>query len=623
MSTKLDPRINAAIAAHLAAMPDADVAAWCEANVVIPPPQTPSPGPFSLAGWEYMREPLNCFGDGLTQDLVLCLGSQLGKTTLLMGGLGWTLANMPSSALWVMPGAVLGGSFSENRWTPVVRATPPLARLIPTGSERFAFKRAEQRLGASLLTFVGSHSAANLASRPARLVIMDEVDKFDDGGKGEADAVDLAEQRTKAQPFPLRVKTSTPTLTDGLIWQQFVRGDQRRCFLPCPHCGCFVVLAWSREFTVLPITGAEAWIRWDKSARRADKTWNLDAVAASAHAECPHCHGRIEDAHKTKMLRGLEWRATAAAPSSFRSYHLPSLYGTGPNTSFGKIAVQFLQASGSLLGLQGFVNGMLAEPWEAQDSRSERTELVVVSDTPAPGTAPLPILTADVQEVAPYFWFVVRLWYAEGHSRRIAWGHCDSWDELRALQIEHGVSDNHVGVDSGYDAQTVYSECLRWGKMVKIPNGPMPMWVGWTPLDGRPGYAKFRDPKTKQPRLYDFSSARLSHTRFRLPLLAFNSWAFKDIIAKLRKGPTAAAGLRWEVGEDPKNETYWRHLDAEVKAETNRGRYEWKLRSKRWPNHLLDCEVMQLAMANFHRRLPWAATPSNTPLNANTENTDA
>lgn len=597
-------RLQAHRVAFFRDRPTATVSQWCCENLRFDEPD--NRGPYSLAGREYAREPLDSFADPLVPDAVMVFGSQAGKTGIIMGGAAWIAANDPASMVWLMAAEGQAQKFSTTRWQPLLRASPCMAEMLPSGARRFEVKALQQAIGASIVNFFGSNSPGNLASIPARVVIQDEVDKYNMGGRKEADASNLADQRTKNFGNAKRIKSSTPTLTEGLIWQEFLKTDQRRRFMPCPHCGKMVLLSWSKQFTTFALTGAEAFATWDKEAKRG-KEWDLDAVERSARYECPHCAGHITDAHKTKMDRAGEWRPTAKAASGYRGWHLSSLYASSAQTTVGKLAVKFLQAKKSLLGLQGFINGDLAEVFENQDSRSKRTELIVIGDEPAAGTAPLPVMTSDVQEVAPYFWYVVRHWYVEGHSRRIAWGHCDSWDELRAIQQAHGVSDNHFGVDSGYDAQTVYSQCLKWGKMIPLPNGQLPMWVGWTPLDGRPGYAKFRDPKTGQPRLYDFSSARLAHTRFRLPLLAFNSWALKDILAKLRRGPEEAGGLRWEVGADAKNETYWRHLDAEVKAETARGRYEWKLRSKRWPNHLLDCEVMQLAMANFHRRLLWAA----------------
>ena len=70
-----------------------------------------------------------------------------------------------------------------------------------------------------------------------------------------ADAVDLAEQRCKNASWPQRRKTSTPSMATGFIWQAFLSGDQRRFYVPCPSCKKFLILAWSKQFTVFRITG--------------------------------------------------------------------------------------------------------------------------------------------------------------------------------------------------------------------------------------------------------------------------------------------------------------------------------------------------------------------------------
>lgn len=590
------------------------VSVWCERHLVIPPPQTQSPGQLSWMTREYIREPLDSWGVPGVTDLVLCFGSQTGKTTMIQGGVSWVVCEDPAGVLWVMPNADLARSFSETRWVPLVRASPDLAKRIPSGSQRHAFKTMQQRLGGSVVNFIGSNSPANLASRPARVVVLDEVDKFPQETRGEADAVNLAEQRTKAFAAPRRIKCSTPTTIDGLIWQEFLKGDMRRYHLPCPACHKLFVLGWSQPYTILPRLGCEAWVVWDKAAKRPDGSWDLDRVAATAHVECPHCHGHILEGDKTRLVRAGVWRPTATAARGFRSYHLSSLYAAGTQTSFGALAVAFLQAKKSLLGLQGFINGALAEPFENQDTRGERIELVTPRDA-EPLAESVNIMAVDCQVVGAKFWWVVRAWAPAGHSRLVANGTCDEWEQLRSIQIEHQVEDNHVCVDSGNDAATVYEQCLRWGKLVPSGHGGA-LHVGWTPSKGREREAAWRDVKTKQPRPYFLSSAALPHHRFRLPLLEFNGDYLLDVLAELRK-PNNSAGFRWEVSGTTGDE-YWRHLDAKVRksivtSRTGKVQTFWCKRGERWPDHLLDCEIMQLAMAMLHRRLPWAALVGAKP----------
>jgi len=574
---------------------------------VIPPPQTQEPGPVSFHGREYCIDPVNDFRNPRITDEVLCFGSQSGKTTVLMAGVAWTLVNDPTHMIWVMPSMDLARAFSETRWQPMLRASPGVAHLIPKGAQRHDFKKSQQALGGSVLSFVGSNSPANLASRPCRVIVLDEVDKFDKGGSGEADAVNLAEQRTKTFAAPKRFKTSTPTLADGLIWQEYLKGDQRRYYVPCPSCQKQVLFSWSPDYTVLPKLGCEAYIRWDEQARRTAHDWDLARVERSARAECPFCKAHILDSDKTWMLRHGEWRATAEAPSFFVSRHLSSLYAVGTQTSFGALAVQFLQAKRSMLGLQGFVNGVLAEPWEYQDSRSPRVEIVVRGEDAEKPLAErtLRALTVDCQGVSPYYWAVVREWSGAGDSRLLWQGHLDTWEEIRKLQLDQRAPDSAVLIDSGFQAADVYMNCLRYGQLVRT--SALPVWKGWIPAKGRERESVWRDKKTNTALPYLLGSAPLSHRRFTLPLLEFNGDLLLDVLAKLRKpGKTP---FRWELTECVDDE-YYRQLDAKVYRPGPEGRtgkldWRWRKRSARWPDHLLDCEIMQLALATFFRLFPW------------------
>jgi len=599
--------VLAEIRRYFADRPTESVTDYCLAHLHFDEPGNRNP--FSTEGAEYVREPLDSFADPEVSDGVLVFGSQARKTGTLMGGVAWVCDNDPARVVWVMAAEGQAQSFAETRWLPFLRRSPRLAVQLPSGSDRHAVKKLQQQIGASIVNFFGSNSPGNLASIPARVVVLDEVDKFSEGTAREADAVNLAEQRTKAQANAKRYKASTPTMVDGLIWQEFLKTDQRRRFLPCPHCGKLVVLAWSKAYTVFPLTGAEAFIVWDRAARLPSGGWDLDRVEASARAECPHCRGAIRDSDKSRMDREGRWIATATAARGYRGWHLPSLYAAGAETTFGKLARRFLQAKRSLMGLQGFINGELAEPFDNQETRSERYEIIVASAAAPLAADPLRILTVDHQLVSPFFWFVVRDWYPSGDSRRIAFGSCEEWSTLREIQQKHGVADNRVVIDHKFSTATVNAECLRWGQLVAQGPSRPPIWVGWMPCRGFPKNARWKDRKTGVPMIYSRQSATADDARLELPVLYFNGPAMKDILAKLRRGPDAAMGLRWELVEDPQDAMYFNHLDAEYRRPITdrRGRveFEWTCRSRR-PNHLFDCEVQQIAAAMFHRRLRWA-----------------
>ena len=293
-------------------------------------------GPFMLAGREYAAEILDDFARGDVTDETLVTGSQVGKTTILMAAVAWCLEHSPGGVLWAMDSIGNVRTFVKGRFRRMLLATQPTRALVPTGSARHDFSMQAMILGPTTIRFTGSNSAGNLASTPCRRTILDEVDKFDEGMTTEADAVSLAEQRTKDSALAQRWKTSTPTIVDGLIWTAFVEGDQRRYFVPCPACGGFVVLAWSKEHTVFPLTGAEAFVEWDESARMDAGEWDYSIVERTARARCPHCQHLISDTDKPQMNARGEWRATVTnAPAGHVSRHLPSLYSTSPEVTWG------------------------------------------------------------------------------------------------------------------------------------------------------------------------------------------------------------------------------------------------------------------------------------------------
>lgn len=578
---------------------------WCCAELRFD--ETSYRGPFVLSGREYMIDVIDDFARDEVTDEVLVFGSQTGKTAGLMGGVAWCLKNDPCGFLWVMPNQDLARSFSENRWQKLLKASPGTADLIPTGAARHRFKNLEQQLGPSVVNFIGSNSPANLASRPARRVILDEVDKFHSGGGGEADAVNLAEQRTKDRPSPQRWKTSTPSMVEGLIWQEFLKGDQRRYFLPCPHCSKQILPIWGKDFTMLKLTGAEASVRWDKEARRDDGTWDLDRVRKSARLECPHCLGHILDAHKTLMLKNGEWKPTAQASANFVSRQLSSLYACSPDTNFGVLAVKFLQAKQSLLGLQGFINGDLAEPYMSQDRQRERVELIS-SALIEVGDEWHAQLTVDCQAKSPRHWYVKRI-FSKTESICIDAGPCDTFEDIRRIQLAPGsvVQDICVCVDSGYGAKSdaeVYRQCARFG-VQEARMDALPVHMGWMPSKGMPGHKRWKNEDGLMVPFYlqaiDPHIGTSQAGQVEMSLFEFASDFIKDVLEDLRQGK---AGHKWSVKAEVAIPEYWKHMDSNIKTpvfnkSNGSTKHVWQKRSQHWPDHLLDCEVMQIALASF------------------------
>jgi phage terminase large subunit GpA-like protein len=553
--------------------PRQSVSEWAEANLSFSSRFTSSPGPFRVRSYPYMREWLDAFhpASGVRSMALLC-GAQVAKSTAIQVGMAYRLCRAPAPALWVLDTQTNAQSFSESRWQVMIDDNELLRAELPANKDKF--KNLDQAFRRMHLWFVGSNSPGNLAGRSISLLCLDEVDKYKTKTKQEAAAVQLAVQRTASFPMALIVQTSTPTTQEGSIWKAWLEGDQRRFWVPCPHCAKMTLLNWPM-------------MKWDEDARLDQHAWDLKRVRETARLECPHCAGHLTDAIKTKMLREGVWRAeNLGALPGHRSYHLSALYSV--RRSFGALAVKFLQDKQSLMGLQDFVNSILAEPWEDAMTTESRPLTVGEYTLRAPveeNTARL--MAVDVQQDC--FYFVCRAFAKDGSSKLMDEGRLTTWADLEFKVTELGLdTQRNIGgmmaklvvVDSGFRTDEVLDVCIR------------NRYIPAKGEDRLEGYG------VKLGKSLRKAISVIKPYRRGWFLMLFSSPTAQDVLEWLRSGQ----GPAWTVAADA-SEEYKAHLDAHRKVMrrsplTGRETYLWKQIGRR-PNHMLDAELMILALAEY------------------------
>lgn len=420
-------------------LPDETAHAWAERTASLTQ-YTENKGPYSTSLTPFVREWLECYRDPSVREVTKVTGSQVAKTQTDLVGLSWWVKHRRIEALWVTDTGDNARSISETRWDDLVEHNDEIRALKPIDPDRY--KKTEQQFTGCTVFWAGSNSPGKLASKPVGLIVLDETEKYPMAPQQEAPSADLAEQRVKSYSSAKKIRSSTPKLESGYIWQKYQKGDMRRYFVPCPHCRGMITLEWGGD--------KPYGVKWDQAAKE-NGVWNLAKVMSTGHYICQKCGGRIEDSHKTAMLRGGEWRPTNPnAMPGHRSYHISSLYSPWRSTGFGALAAQFCEAKDSLLGLQGFINGVLAEPWTNQafvdpismpEGTYSITEIVKECDTLA--------LSADVQ--LDHFWAVVRGHGAGLKSRLHFAEKVQSFADLEALHRKYGIARNMAGIDCGYD----------------------------------------------------------------------------------------------------------------------------------------------------------------------------
>lgn len=583
-------------------------------------------GPFSFAGREYLREMVDNWSSQKVTDQVAVMAPRTGKTRVFYAGMGYIIATGGARILFVKPktkGTAGAEDDARTRFIPMIRASEILAKLIPSGgNKRHEFKTAQQIIGGAVIDWTGSNSVAALASNPCRVVIQDEVDKFnatrkrdDDGNVVEADASALADERCREFSNPKRFKASTPTLASGRIWQELTqKSDFRRYHMPCPHCGKLVVLAWSKEFSMLPKIGCEAYVHWDETAKLPTGGWDENKVRESAHYICPHCAGKILDSHKAGMVANGKWIATRQT-AHYRGYHLPAMVALHEQCNVGNMAVRFIKAVHSLDGPRAFINNDLAEPFGNQDIGAKRVDKAIQVQVTDEWRK---LMTVDVQQNGPeirwnnetvcaYFWYVVR-GYSKDKIVGLAGGPLETWEDVRKVQLANGVPDVGVVVDSGFGAKDnagVYRQCAEWGEFVLDQQTQKNTHIGWMPAKGMPGHRTWRDPESGARVHYcltkiDPFEGTSDAGRLEMDLFQFPRDYFLNQLERLRYGKVT--GLTWAITKDLDCDLYHAHMRGKIKRTVIHYGQEaqvWGLRYKGAPDHLQSCETMQVAAANW------------------------
>ena len=323
--------------------------------------------------------------DPSVRSVVVMSSAQVGKTEFENNVIGYHVDVDPSPIMLVLPTLELADAWSTDRLAPMLRDTPCLAGKVKDVRTRDSgnTKRHKSFPGGHV-TISGANSPSSLASRPIRVLLFDEVDRFPvsaGGVDGEGDPVTIAERRTTTFWNKRVVMVSTPTNAGtSRIAKAFEESDRRFFMVPCPHCGDEQRMTWSH-------------VVWDKELDDdGDVTAHKPETAAYA---CEHCGSLWSDVERWRAVRGGRWVATAPFNGS-AGFHLSELYS--PWVSLGDMARRFLEAKGDPQRLRVFVNTSLGEPWEEAVADAADGETLMARRESYPAELPdgVGLLTASV-----------------------------------------------------------------------------------------------------------------------------------------------------------------------------------------------------------------------------------
>lgn len=325
------------VARSVAPPPDLTVSDWADAERRLSVESSAEPGRWDTSRAEYQRGIMDAFCDPLVETVVCMTSAQVGKTEILNNVVGFFSHHDPSPIMILQPTLELAEAYSKDRLAPMIRDTPALrARIHDSKARNTGNTLLHKKVsGGGHITLAGSNSPASLASRPIRILLLDEIDRY--GITPEGDPVNLARKRTNNFYNRKVGAFSTPT-TKGTsrVEALYLQSDQRKFFVACPHC--------RREFV----------FRFEQLKYQKDDPSTTVLI-------CPECTAIIDEAEKPKMISLGRWRATAPF-HGLAGFHLNEMYS--PWRRWSEIVADFFEAKQNPETLKVWINTSLGETWE-------------------------------------------------------------------------------------------------------------------------------------------------------------------------------------------------------------------------------------------------------------------
>jgi len=407
---------------------------------------------------------MDAVSDPVVEIITVMSCAQIGKTEWINNVIGYHIHHDPAPILYVHPTLEMAQAWSKDRFAPMLRDTPSLQGRVADARTRDSSNTIlHKTFAGGHLTASGANSPSSLASRPVRIVLCDEVDRFPATAGAEGDPLSLAEKRSQTFWNRKRIRTSTPTV-EGVsrIEASFHESDQRHFLVPCPHCNFPSKLMFNAR---------KDWEHVPMSLMKFDK----QNLAGTVGFECCNCHQMITEQFKVWMVRHGSWRPTFPDRRWHAGFHINEF--VSPWGSWRGIVENFLDSKSNPERLRVWINTTLGDVWQEEETFSIdigglETRIEQYQDVPA-GVL---VITAgvDIQEnriecVVCGWGIDEEMWILE---RKVFFGHPQRTGEVwRLVELylqtefrhESGVQMriNSVFVDSGYSTTTVYEFTKR------------------------------------------------------------------------------------------------------------------------------------------------------------------
>lgn len=574
---------------------------WSEDNISLPPSYATNGGRLDLSISPYLHEPMKDMDNDNIKQVNLIMATQIGKSMYEQLAVPYLTINRPGPILMLLHTNEIMKKFAASHVIPLLKNCEPTNTLLK-------YKRNSTKLTSiefpNITVTMGGANDGFAHGLTIKYLLADEVHQWDDG------MLDKTIARTTAFAGKNRkiIVASQPNEKGKELERVYLSGRIYEWQWTCPSCSLVQPFTWSKEREDGSFYGFNM---VEKVYEADNETLNIAASAKSTVLECQQCKHQISDTPPNRLYLNDTGKYVCIkndGAADVVSYTCPNF--VNKDLKFESAMSQYLlakraQKAGVDEPMMTFVNQVLGKFYKADPVADLNQTLTVLYTKDDINDEWITTMGVDYQRLGGIKYYAVRAWNKKGNeSRRLDFGVVRTWDEIAGLMDKYKIPLPLVGVDSGFQAEEVYQECIRAGnkfKIIKNVHGQLEH-IGWTIFKGdgthqpwkhSDGVVRLYSPPTLQDAKFNLGS------KFRgIPakLVHFHSTSIQRILANLRDNQIP--GIKWMI--DTTDKDYISQLYAEGFAEienkkTGIKEMKWVVKSDN--NHYFDTEKMNLVLA--------------------------
>lgn len=313
-------------------LPKTSVSQWADNYRMLSSGISAEPGKWKTSRAPYQKDIMNAFTEPGIHRVVVKSSSQIGKSDMMNNVIGRFAHLDPCAIMMIQPTIDMAQDYSKTRIAPMIKDTKVLNNLFYDVKSRDANNTILSKVfPGGRLIMCGANSPAGLASRPIRILLADEVDRFPDSAGTEGDPVDLAAKRMTTFWNSCMGLFSTPTNEgSSRIDEEYLAGTQEEWQHKCPNCGEYHLLRhidMTVDYKEIKTPSGK------KTVIVNDVKWR-----------CPHCGFSFSEKEMKQTPQKYVSRNADALKNGIRSFFVNGF--TSPWMTWTRIMREWLEAKG-------------------------------------------------------------------------------------------------------------------------------------------------------------------------------------------------------------------------------------------------------------------------------------